>query len=256
MPSNAPTSEPPRAGNGRGGVVVAVVFFVLAGWFLVGPDFAKIPRREPTMVKRSSLSVDPRRRMQSDPPIVHAGGFDRHCMECHRFFEPDRRESARQLVQHTHIVLDHGLNDRCLNCHDRINANRLILRGEKTVPFSQSARLCAKCHGPTYRDWQHGMHGKTVGYWDGSSGNPRRFTCVECHDPHAPAFPPMKPLPGPHTLRMVLVPPRGGEHEPAVDQVDPLRKWHYDKPKRHPPVELPPVPLGGATDQSEKGGDE
>lgn len=221
-------------------VVLAIVFLALSLWFSVGPNLATVPRTDPAVVGASALSIEPIRVMQSSPPIVHLGGFDRHCMECHRFFQPER-ESPRQLVQHTHIVMDHGLNDRCANCHDRVNTNRLTLRGDETVPFRESARLCAKCHGPTYRDWQHGMHGKTTGYWDRSRGDSHHFTCVECHDPHAPAFAPMQPLPGPHTLRMVLTQPQEGAHGSPVEHVDPLRKWHYDKPRPYLPVEVPPV---------------
>jgi hypothetical protein len=192
--------------------------------------------------------------MQRDPPIVHLGGFDRHCMECHRFFQPER-ETPRQLVQHVDIVMDHGLNDRCANCHDRVNTNRLALRGEETVSFAESAQLCAKCHGPTYRDWEHGMHGKTTGYWDRSRGEPRRFTCVECHDPHAPAFPTMPPQPGPHTLRMVVTQPDEEAHGSPLEEADPLRNWRYDKPKPHEPAELPLVPPA-ETDGAQAEGDE
>lgn len=230
----------PRVGKASTSVVLTVVFFALALWFLVGPNLARVPRIDPAVVEASDLGIGPIRSMQSSPPIVFLGGFDRHCMDCHRFFQPER-ESARQLVQHMHIVMDHGLNDRCANCHDRVNANRLALRGEETVSFDESAELCAKCHGPTYRDWQHGMHGKTTGYWDRSRGDPLRFTCVECHDPHAPAFAPMRPLPGPNTLRMVLTQPHEGAHVSPLEQADPLRKWHYDKPKLYSPVELPLV---------------
>lgn len=238
MARNASTLR--RAGKASTGVVLTVVFLALALWFLVGPNLATVPRTDPAVVEVSALGIDPDRTMQSSPPIVHLGGFDRHCMECHRFFQPER-ESARQLVQHMHIVMDHGLNDRCANCHDRVNANRLALRGEETVPFDESARLCAKCHGPTYRDWQHGMHGKTTGHWDTSHGYSHRFTCVECHDPHAPAFAPMPPLPGPNTLRMALTQPDEDAHGSPLEQADPLRKWRYDRPKLHSPVELPLV---------------
>jgi hypothetical protein len=62
--------------------------------------------------------------------------------------------------------------------------------------------LCAQCHGTTYRDWQRGMHGKTMGSWDKSSGKQRRLLCTECHNPHAPAYGRLAPLPGPRTLRM------------------------------------------------------
>ncbi len=107
-------------------------------------------------------------------------------------------------------MLDHGLNDRCLNCHDHENRDRLRLHGTKTIGFDDVQELCAKCHGPTFRDWELGIHGRTNGYWDEASGEARKLLCTECHDPHAPAFPDIAPLPGPNTLRM-------GNTKPSAD---------------------------------------
>jgi len=124
-----------------------------------------------------------------------------NCQTCHSLFETDPTVQ-RELFQHTNIRLNHGLNDRCLNCHSTKNRDYLVLNGEREIPFGEVELLCAKCHGPTYRDWQKGIHGKTLGSWE--SGNPaqRRLKCTECHDPHSPAFEHIVPLPGPHTLRM------------------------------------------------------
>ena len=68
--------------------------------------------------------------------------------------------------------------------------------------YDQVQDLCASCHGPTYRDWEKGIHGRTNGYWDTSKGEQTRLVCTQCHDPHAPAFGKLVPLPGPNTLRM------------------------------------------------------
>ena len=54
--------------------------------------------------------------------------------------------------------------------------------------------LCAKCHGPKYRDWKAGVHGRQNGYWDATKGPKEKLRCIQCHDPHKPAFPPIKPL--------------------------------------------------------------
>ena len=61
--------------------------------------------------------------------------------------------------------------------------------------------MCGSCHGPTYRDWEAGVHGRTSGYWDRSLGPMDRKACVNCHNPHAPHFPGRPPAPGPHPLR-------------------------------------------------------
>jgi hypothetical protein len=62
------------------------------------------------------------------------------------------------------------------------------------IPFSESYKLCGQCHGPQYRDWQSGVHGKRTGEWDGQK---EYLLCVNCHDPHSPKFKPLVPLPPP-----------------------------------------------------------
>ncbi|MCP4453999.1 MAG: hypothetical protein GY809_21270 [Planctomycetes bacterium] len=113
------------------------------------------------------------------------------------------------------------MNVYCSNCHDMDDRNLLVVDGGQTIPYDQVDRLCAKCHGPTFRDWQKGMHGKTMDFWARDMGTPRRLGCTECHDPHTPAFAPMAPLPGPHTLRMGD-PLHGSE---SIQINNPLRRW-------------------------------
>ena len=45
------------------------------------------------------------------------------------------------------------------------------------------AAKCGKCHGPLYKDWRVGLHGKRIGEW-ASDGKKRWFVCTECHNPH------------------------------------------------------------------------
>jgi predicted CXXCH cytochrome family protein len=35
------------------------------------------------------------------------------------------------------------------------------------------------------------------GYWDLSKGPRERHSCLNCHDPHKPAYPKVMPAPGP-----------------------------------------------------------
>lgn len=65
----------------------------------------------------------------------------------------------------------------------------------------ESTPLCGSCHGPTYRDWDAGVHGRTSGNWDPKSKTCQRQPCVACHNPHNPHFEPQKSAPGPHSLR-------------------------------------------------------
>jgi formate-dependent nitrite reductase cytochrome c552 subunit len=58
----------------------------------------------------------------------------------------------------------------------------------------EAMRLCAQCHGPQYRDYKRGSHGGMTGHWDLSRGERTRNNCVDCHDPHAPAYPGTTPV--------------------------------------------------------------
>ncbi|MHC5023749.1 MAG: cytochrome c3 family protein [Planctomycetota bacterium] len=227
------------------------MFIALAAWFALGPRVVDLPIPPAASVTPDEARPRAMRPPPRERPLITVAGFEMNCMECHRLFD-SAPDAPRRLAQHRDINLDHGLNDRCFNCHDRHDRNRLALRGNRTVPFTNVARMCAECHGPTYRDWQRGMHGQTMGYWDAEAGAQRRLHCSECHDPHSPAFRPMAALPGPNTLRMGDQTPAHGE---AVEAVDPLRKWQHlpghgaaapdDAPDHAPDHEPEEVPHDG-----------
>lgn len=155
-----------------------------------------------------------------DSPRIPGGAVELICQECPGIFDSALEESPTR-QQHLNIRLEHGLNARCYNCHSREDRNFLVLAGEQQVPFAEVERVCAGCHGTTYRDWQRGTHGKTRGSWDPSSPEYSRMICTECHDPHHPAFRPIAPLPPPQTLRM-----KATERNPVHathDERNPLR---------------------------------
>ncbi|MFH1999651.1 MAG: hypothetical protein ABIK28_08225 [Planctomycetota bacterium] len=208
--------------GGMNGFIVSTLFVLLACWFLWGFDTTPIPESPAARVNKADLSIAPRRIALSDPPIIHLNGYDRNCMDCHMLFPP-RAEPPESLAVHSHIIMNHGMNDQCRNCHDLANRNRLVMQNRVILPFSQSAQLCGKCHGPTYRDWERGMHGRSQGFWNRSLGELIRLRCVDCHDPHSPRVPamvPMKPLPSPHTLRMGTL----REEHDSAEESDPLRR--------------------------------
>ena len=161
---------------------------------------------DPTPVRQPSLR-----------PQYTTAGFTYRCSDCHDLL-PSPAETNRTLTQHTEIVLKHGINTRCFNCHHRTNRDTFVDDLGQGIRWDQPQLLCAKCHGPVYRDWQHGSHGRTNGFWDPQRGLQSRRKCIECHDPHQPPFPPMQPAPGPNTLRMG--PQRLTEH---ADVQNPLR---------------------------------
>ncbi|MBP1731979.1 MAG: Doubled motif (Paired 1) [Deltaproteobacteria bacterium] len=99
--------------------------------------------------------------------------------------------------EHKNIVLKHAAEQRwCLDCHDAQNRDKLRLANGDHVDFEHSYELCGQCHGNIYRDWKAGIHGKRTGYFEG--GQRMYMLCVNCHNPHDPAFKPLKPEPPPH----------------------------------------------------------
>lgn len=95
-----------------------------------------------------------------------------------------------------------GGNLWCLHCHDTEDRDKLKRNDGELLTFNQSHLLCGGCHGPKLRDWEAGIHGKIVGYWDPSRGEAEetvKMLCVECHPAHDPAFPSLTPMPGPVT---------------------------------------------------------
>lgn len=203
------------------GYLVGVGFVITAIALLSTSSAVDIPLSQMPAVRAEQIMPGAFRVAMTDPPIVNLGTYDQRCNDCHEIFE-NRRSRDRQLTQHTDIVLRHGANDACLNCHDQENREKLTLRGGETVGYDRVEQLCAQCHGPIYRDWVKGAHGKTVGYWNTDLGEAVKLKCSECHDPHSPAYAPMPPLPGPNTLRM------GDQHSghgTLIDERNPLQRW-------------------------------
>ena len=133
-----------------------------------------------------------------------------NCTGCHseeEGVELDWDDEGRVLIPpaHSNLKLLHGRNRKnndCFNCHDRSNLRYLVTRDGRQLEPAASNELCADCHGPKYRDWEIGIHGRLNGYWDRNLGEARRKDCTSCHDPHAPMFPKYKPGPAPQPVRV------------------------------------------------------
>lgn len=125
------------------------------------------------------------------PPPLTEGIFP--CSECHKDIKtnPQRRTLTDA---HDDIVLKHGENRWCLDCHNADDRDKLRLASGELIEFGQSYLLCGQCHGDKLRDWKVGVHGKRTGSW---SGKKQYLLCVSCHNPHSPHFKPLKPLPPP-----------------------------------------------------------
>ncbi len=143
--------------------------------------------------------------------LVKSGGdtSDFDCYTCHERNKPLKlklNDDGDVVVpkEHENIVMAHGRhhrNNNCFNCHDETNLELLQTRDGRHLKIVESPALCGSCHGPTYRDWEAGVHGRTSGYWKRELGAIDRKVCTSCHNPHAPAFPSRQPAPGPHPLR-------------------------------------------------------
>ena len=70
----------------------------------------------------------------------------------------------------------------------------LVIANGTLIGFDESYRLCGQCHGTIFRDWRQGIHGQRRGFWNGAKSY---LLCAHCHDPHAPEFAALEPLPPP-----------------------------------------------------------
>jgi len=146
------------------------------------------------------------------PPWSESGYFP--CSDCHADMEPNlERRNLEEM--HDEIHLDHGPADRwCFDCHNPDDRDRLRLINGTLIPFEESYKLCGQCHGTIYRDWRHGIHGRRIGYWNGGKSY---LLCAHCHDPHAPAFKPIAPLPPPIRPQYLAENAPTGSEEAAHD---------------------------------------
>jgi hypothetical protein len=108
------------------------------------------------------------------------------CIECHT--KPLKQMQSKDLKKaHWNISIKHANANtmNCITCHDGTNMDDLhSLTGSK-IDFNKSYKLCSQCHTKQFKDWKGGAHGKQIGGW----APPRAsLTCVNCHNPHNPAF--------------------------------------------------------------------
>lgn len=189
---------------------IAATFLILAVAFLLNlwgrpESLANIPLVDAQFTNTATVRVS-----LGELIRTKADTTDFDCYTCHEKGKapPLRYDANQNLIvpkEHGNIVMGHGRHQRnnlCFNCHNETNLEQFQTRDGRQLKLVESTPLCGSCHGPTYRDWEAGMHGRTSGYWDRSQGAYVRQDCVACHNPHAPAFPGRKPAPGPHPLHM------------------------------------------------------
>ena len=131
------------------------------------------------------------------------------CSRCHD--EEDTDPEPRQLKTRHIREIDHGGHRFwCMTCHDGENIGFLRTSRNERIDFDQSHLICGSCHADRQKDWFFGGHGKRVSGWQGER---IILTCIQCHDPHAPAMEPRKPRPPP-PVRIGLE--RQEHHPPAI----------------------------------------
>jgi formate-dependent nitrite reductase cytochrome c552 subunit len=147
---------------------------------------------------RSPNSLEP---VRSGAPRVATGTVDAFgrpisvsCASCHANFKPnlEARTSEQLREFHQGLSFAHG-KLTCLTCHNAKNYNLLHLAGEHPLDFSQTQTLCSQCHSKQSNDYDRGAHGGMNGHWNLARGTRVRKLCIDCHDPHSPAFPAMVP---------------------------------------------------------------
>lgn len=176
-------------------------------------------------------------RRPAGPPRVQSGVTDHAgqpatvaCSTCHtaRTPNPANRGTADLDLFHQGLQVVHGNapattsaagittpagTNTCLTCHNPGDYDSLRLANGEKVAFTDVVRLCSQCHGPQYRDYQHGAHGGMNGYWDLTRGGRMRQGCTGCHDPHVPKYQGMQPMPPPQDRFFNVQHAAGAGHE-------------------------------------------
>lgn len=172
----------------------------LVAWAVFGQRPAERPAAAPKAAQSPTFAVQIR--TPAGPPTVRTGQHDPNgqpvgvrCATCHASRAPNARVRAgEELTQfHQGLKLQHG-KLTCLSCHHSDDYDRLRLADNRKVEFTHVMELCSQCHGPQARDYEHGAHGGMTGYWDLNKGGRVRNNCIHCHDPHAPAYPQVRPV--------------------------------------------------------------
>ena len=153
--------------------LLAAVFVVLAAGFLSDFQSPRLRLRPIALVDTNFLDTATVRKSYVDLLRENADVSDFDCYVCHEKGKAPtlRYDAAHNLVvpkEHADIVMGHGRhgrNNNCFNCHNETNLELLQTRDGREIRFADSPLLCGSCHGPTYRDWEAGVHGRTGGYW-------------------------------------------------------------------------------------------
>lgn len=161
-------------------LIVLLSFYFLYQTFPIAPAAG-----EPDLLKPEWYSLTTARGAELENKSIVG-----NCFICHAsWLVPRSEQNSQPRFAHANIVLNHGKNDRCYNCHMVSDRNKYVADNGSGIMPQLPELLCSRCHGLIYNDWLMGTHGKWVGMWQPAKKSDRKtFTCTQCHDPHNPAF--------------------------------------------------------------------
>ena len=180
-----------------------IIFCIVGSLLFIGFTGCNLDTKDNSnQITQSSQNIDI---IQDSDQLIPVESFSSDyfpCNDCHSEIEPNTLR--RELVEmHDDIIFDHDSENRwCLACHNTIDRDSLVLAGGKLLGFNESYKLCGQCHGPKYRDWKLGIHGKRTGEWNGQK---QYRLCVHCHDPHSPKIKSLKPMPAPRRPGQIFI---------------------------------------------------
>lgn len=188
-------------------VTAAAISYLLLGNGHGADDSLSTARTEPRPSETTDLPsvVSPKfavsiRKPQGPPRVItglkNADGTEVTiaCVTCHTTRPPNHNNRTVKDLDEFHggTVFSHG-SVSCLSCHNERDYDTLRLADGSRVEFPDVMKLCAQCHGPQMKAYEHGAHGGMNGYWDLTRGPRTKNNCIDCHNPHAPQFPKMRP---------------------------------------------------------------
>jgi hypothetical protein len=113
------------------------------------------------------------------------------CSDCHGEKQPYNPEPRALVEEHEDVFVKHG-NERfwCTDCHGGEGMDYLVSRRGKPIDIDLGHVFCGECHFDNLKDFEHGVHGRRIGFHTG----PRVLrTCTECHNAHQPQILAEKP---------------------------------------------------------------
>jgi formate-dependent nitrite reductase cytochrome c552 subunit len=188
-------------------VVKVVRFQIIASLFLAGCNRAPDPRAE-TLVPKPPASAPAKPTEIHQSPKLSGIPTDARdplgrplrvaCVTCHSMRTPETLPASTNELDEFHVGMkfQHGTLT-CASCHTVGKQEQLRLADGRTIAMADAMTLCSQCHGPTRRSFDRGAHGGMTGVWSTQHGRRVRNQCVDCHDPHVPAYVPGRPVPPP-----------------------------------------------------------